>query len=1092
MNKTRLLNILCFIFSLIMFGQAHAQFYNGHQMTFGKNRIQYYDFYWSYYRFENFDIYFNEFGKELAEYTASVAEKKLIEIEDYFDYYLDKRLVFIVYNKLSDYKQSNLGQVTGTEDYNTGGYTRVIRNKVMLFFEGKHPEYEKQIAEAITEVLIHEMIYSGDVKDKVASSTLINLPDWYIKGLISYISDPWNVQIENRVKDGILSGRYKKFNWLAGKEAVYAGHSFWRYIAKTYGDPIIPNIIYLTRINKNVGKGFLYVLGKKVRHLSKDWLAYYHDYFDDQTYDQIIPEKGIILKWPKCTRRYQEIKINPDNQLVAYVTKEFGQYKIWIYDSHTEKHKKIFRKEPKVEQLDDRSYPILSWHPTGKLLAFITEEKGGLVLYLYRLSSGNFERINLLYFDKILDFSYSPDGTKFVFSAVKEGYTDIFIHNIASGTNEQITKDLPDDLNPRFINGGKEIIFSSNRSSDTLNLPEKELNSTGFTYDLFIYDYQKKSDYLTRLSEGKFFDKFEPYQVKDNRFLYLNDKNGILNRYIGRFDSLISFIDTTTHYRFFTRSKPLTNYSRNILEYNYSPQTGKIGEIFFHNGKYKMRIEEFDSENVISEENVTITSYQKERSKELQEKDSLETLRKEVGKKYRMMMDTLKKPLSVYFQTEKIIDINSYIFEKEKENYFQQQLLKDYPDISIDTGGFSLPKIRIYETSFYNNFIASQVDFGFLNNSYQTFSGGGGYYNPGINMLFKIGANDLFENYKIIGGFRFSGNFDSNEYLLSVENLMGDFDKQLIFYRRAMNIQSDDALSKIYTHELFYSMKYPFNMVSALKSTFSIRNDKNVYLSTDIKNLNRENEMRTWASFKLEYIFDNTRRRGINIYYGTRFKLFGEIYKQIDRKKSDLFVIGGDIRHYLKIHRDLIWANRLAVSTSFGSNKLIYYMGGVDNWIPFLSKIEIFDQSVQIDYSQNYVFQTLATNMRGFSQNIRNGNSFALINSELRWPFIRYFANHPINSGFLDNLQIVGFGDIGTAWSGLHPYLGQNAYDREVHINGPITVTINTNREPIVAGFGFGLRSQLFGYFIRTDWAWGVENYVLLPRVFYISLSLDF
>lgn len=287
-------------------------------------------------------------------------------------------------------------------------------------------------------------------------------------------------------------------------------------------------------------------------------------------------------------------------------------------------------------------------------------------------------------------------------------------------------------------------------------------------------------------------------------------------------------------------------------------------------------------------------------------------------------------------------------------------------------------------------------------------------------------------------------------------------------------------------------MRYPFSMVSALKGTFSLRNDRSVYLSTDIKNLHRENEMRTWASIKLEYIFDNTRQRGINIYYGTRLKFFGEMYKQIDRKKSDLFVIGGDIRHYLKIHRDLIWANRLAGSTSFGSNKLIYFMGGVDNWIPFLSKIETFDQSIQVASSQNYAFQTLATNMRGFSQNIRNGNSFALINSELRWPFIRYFANHPIGSGFFNNLQIVGFGDIGTAWTGLHPYLGQNAYDVEVHTNGPITVTIDTNREPIVAGFGFGLRSQLFGYFIRADWAWGIENYILLPRVFYISLNLDF
>jgi hypothetical protein len=148
-------------------------------------------------------------------------------------------------------------------------------------------------------------------------------------------------------------------------------------------------------------------------------------------------------------------------------------------------------------------------------------------------------------------------------------------------------------------------------------------------------------------------------------------------------------------------------------------------------------------------------------------------------------------------------------------------------------------------------------------------------------MLFKIGVDDLFENYKIIGGFRFSGNFDSNEYLLSAENLKGNFDKQLTFHRVAMNAQSDDALIKIHTQELFYSMRYPFSMVSALKGTFSLRNDRSVYLSTDIKNLHRENEMRTWASIKLEYIFDNTRQRGINIYYGTRLKFFGEMYKQI-------------------------------------------------------------------------------------------------------------------------------------------------------------------------------------------------------------------
>ena len=94
-------------------------------------------------------------------------------------------------------------------------------------------------------------------------------------------------------------------------------------------------------------------------------------------------------------------------------------------------------------------------------------------------------------------------------------------------------------------------------------------------------------------------------------------------------------------------------------------------------------------------------------------------------------------------------------------------------DIDLDTGHINLPLIRIYQTSFYNNYIATQIDFSFLNDSYQVYSGGAPYFNPGVNLFTKIGTLDLFEDYRVTGGFRFSGNFDSNEYLLSVENLKG-------------------------------------------------------------------------------------------------------------------------------------------------------------------------------------------------------------------------------------------------------------------------------------------------------------------------------
>ncbi|HBH47867.1 MAG TPA: hypothetical protein DDX98_04470, partial [Bacteroidales bacterium] len=81
---------------------------------------------------------------------------------------------------------------------------------------------------------------------------------------------------------------------------------------------------------------------------------------------------------------------------------------------------------------------------------------------------------------------------------------------------------------------------------------------------------------------------------------------------------------------------------------------------------------------------------------------------------------------------------------------------------------------------------------------------------------------------------------------------------------------------------------------------------------------------------------------------------------------------------------------------------------------------------------------------------------------------------------------------IGTAWSGFSPWARQNGYDRDFVYQANLEIEIDAQRDPIVAGYGFGVRSQLLGYFIRLDWAWGIEQMQVLPRVFYFSLALDF
>jgi hypothetical protein len=186
------------------------------------------------------------------------------------------------------------------------------------------------------------------------------------------------------------------------------------------------------------------------------------------------------------------------------------------------------------------------------------------------------------------------------------------------------------------------------------------------------------------------------------------------------------------------------------------------------------------------------------------------------------------------------------------------------------------------------------------------------------------------------------------------------------------------------------------------------------------------------------------------------------------------------------VHRELIWVTRFAGSSSFGSRKVINFLGGVDNWL--WAKV---DPSIPIDFNQNYYFQTMAVPMRGFFFNARNGSSFAVFNTELRLPIVRYLVNRPVRSDFFNHLQVCAFGDVGAAWTGSDPYSEDNTFNQVTVVRNPLTITIDSQREPIIASYGFGLRTRLLGYFVRGDWGWGIDDGVIQPSVFHFSLSLD-
>jgi len=1073
---------------------SSAQFYQGSNLDFGKNRVQYREFEWYFYPTEHFEVYYYQGGEQLAQYVLVSSEKNLKTVEKFFDYSIEDKVQILSYAKQSEFRQSNIG-ISNDDQYNIGGAARIMGSKMFVYYEGDHAALEKQIREGLSKVVFNEMMYGGDWKDVLKSSTLLSMPKWYEDGIISFASTKEFPESENFMRDLVQKKKVGSINRLQGRESKLVGHAFWRYIAEVYGENVIPNILYMTRLSRNVESGFLFVLGLSLDTVTNDFIKYYKDKYSSVK-SNIIPgyapkpskdaTRAELKAWKKLEKQlgalavkykkkytYSQFELSPDAKKMAFVTNEMGQYKIWIYDIEKEKLKRVLKREYKLDRLVDESFPVLTWHPSSEVLTYMYERRGRAFIGNYQLEEKKKVEKELFRIEKVIDIQYSRDGKKIVFSGVNKGRTDIYLYQVLGNNQEQLTNDIYDDINPKFIDNDERIIFASNRNDDTLRV-EDQGKLENLNKDIYVFDLENRSKILERITTTPDQDEHHPFLYSPKHYTFLSNGRGVDNRYLARVDSAIARIDTTVHYRYFTTTELLSDFPRNPYDYSFNATSGDYTLLFKKNNRPVIYIGNRSADKVLTNGAEQFVG----------------------GAAQKTGGGEILTPQSDSLGIDEI-DIDNYVFEDDRKNYtFEketvrvQEMTPDGVAPAIDSAAVvvDIPKSRGYRLNFATDYVLSQVDNSFTNAFYQKFSSPTSI-NPGISALTKFGLSDLFEDYKLVGGVRLAFNLQNNDFGVSFENLKHRVDRKFTFQRLAQTSVDEFNYYKVHTTALSYQWKYPFNELASLRFTGMFRQDRNVTSSIDPISLVERNIYTYQVGARLEYVFDNTINKGLNLYNGTRYKLWVETYQRPDvfDTRSDFSVAGFDFRHYHKIHRDLIACVRFSGSTSLGKYKLAHYMGGVDNWL-----IQKIDNSLPDLDTAIFKHQTFMGPMRGFYINSRNGNSFALMNAELRWPVFKYFMKKPIKSDFVENFQLVGFFDAGSAWTGKTPYSNENLFNQTTVSQNPITVTIKNNKEPIIYGYGFGVRSRVLGYFLRADWAWGVDDGRVLPRVFYLSLNLDF
>ena len=83
------------------------------------------------------------------------------------------------------------------------------------------------------------------------------------------------------------------------------------------------------------------------------------------------------------------------------------------------------------------------------------------------------------------------------------------------------------------------------------------------------------------------------------------------------------------------------------------------------------------------------------------------------------------------------------------------------------------------------------------------------------------------------------------------------------------------------SYEFKFIGKYPFNEHTSLRGSIMYRRDELLFLSTDSFSLNIPNFYADNFGYRLEYVYDNTVSKGLNLFNGTRYKIYVEQFKEI-------------------------------------------------------------------------------------------------------------------------------------------------------------------------------------------------------------------
>lgn len=1102
-----------FIFGLT--GQAQAQYF-----SFGKNRVQYNNFDWKYIRSKHFDVYYYEsknYG--LATFAAYNLEASLKELDEIFDHEIADRIQVIIYDSHNDFSQTNVVPLP-VDAEGIGGVTDPYKNRITMPFSGSMTTFRSTLQHELEHAVINDMFYGGSIQSRLSGNAL-RIPLWFNEGMAEYTSLGWDTETDMYMRDAIINDYLAPIPRLNGYFAYRGGQSFWNYVAEEYGRQKITELIRTMRNTRNLPASLKRVFGVDIEELSKRWKDYYRKRY--------LPEVGnreaidnfadLLTERDKAGSYNTSPAISPQGDKIAMITNKRGEFHVVVISAVTGKKLKTIIKGQNInfEELNILN-PNLTWSPDGQKIALSTKSKGSDKLAIVDYESGEAKLVSFPKLDAIGSVAWSPDGKKIAFDGSIGTFQDIYVYNLTNKDFTNVTNDVISDYNPSWNNDSETIYFTSSRGDETRLNEVKNATRLLLDDDIYstdIYSVKIGDSKARQLTKTPLWNEKQPITTRDNKLLYISDKNGIPNVYE------MNLEDRTT--------TPLTNLQTGVRQISVSADGSRLAvnsinegylDIFMINAPLsrkksgplkpnqwaKRRASETEAERVPA------TGYVRDllKSKPLSSTSLTDEVASQVNPSPKEAVldtlagettadaDTTKTPETDSTKTDKSgnVDFRNYVFDTsvEKDTAFKEKYLDES---RFDVKGNKTEDGRFVPSDYRLKFSTDLI-----------FAGGSFSSAYGTYGVTQIQFSDLLGNNQISFGTNLNLDLRNSTYFLQYSYLKKRTDWIFSFFHNSSNFQDfSGRLYRIRSYGGGVNMRYPLDKFRRIDVNLSA-----IGLAQDYSIAYRDTASNQESAFlypRITYTSDKTLMGPITPVSGSRFAVSVSGSPPITGKTSQFISALGDFRTYLRLGRRYSLAFRGSGAVSYGRDSQTYFMGGRLGWI----NQQYSALGLPLEKLGDTFFTKPALPLRGHPFNASYGNKFSLINAEFRFPLFAALLPGPIPILPFYNLTGVAFVDAGMAWGQDVAFEYQNQQGNDVSevlneknldfkvakqsnklVNtprGPLSVPVN--KGDILIGAGFGLRTIVFGFPLRYDIGWPFyrDGFKADP-INYISIGIDF